>query len=51
MELIPLVKKGRRLTSVNDVDREEEECAIVRKFREKTSWMRVATNCEVGKDI
>ena len=41
----------RRLPSVNEVHEEEEEWATVRKFQKKTSWMRVETNCGVGKDI
>ena len=51
VEPISLVERGRRLPSVNEVDGEEEGWAIVRKFREKTSWMRVEINCRVGKDI
>ena len=34
----------------NEVDRENEEWAIVRRYPE-TSWMRVETNCRVGRDI
>ena len=51
VEPISLVERGRRLPSMNEVDGEEEGCAIVRKVREKTSWMRVEINCRVGKDI
>ena len=37
--------------SVNEADGEEDGWAMVRKFWEKTQWMRVETNCGVGKDI
>ena len=47
VEPISLIERGRRLPSVN---KEEEGWARVRKFREKTSWMRVETNCGVGKE-
>ena len=47
VEPISLTDRGRRLPSMNE---EEEGWAIVRKFWEKTSWMRVETNCGVGKE-
>ena len=47
VEPISLIERGRWLPSVNE---KEEGWAIVRKFREKTSWTRVETNCGVGKE-
>ena len=38
VEPISLIERGRRLPFVNE---EKEGWAVVRKFREKTSWMRV----------
>ena len=46
VETISLIERGR-WPSMNE---KEEGWAIVRKFREKTSWMRVETNCGVGKE-
>ena len=35
VELIPLVERGETLPSVNEVDREEEVWAIVRRLQRK----------------
>ena len=40
VEPISLIERRRRLPSVNEADGEEDGWAMVRKFREKTSWMR-----------
>jgi hypothetical protein len=47
VELIPLVERGRRLPYVNEVHREKNLWAIVRKFPERTLWIRVETNREL----